>query len=170
MLRDKKRRVRLGEEGRASVGELLSFDFEGEWKSFFERVQGREHIPKEVPLMWETLLQHISLGWELQQKKIWEQSGQRSWEDFGRREWELNERNRQLKKEVLFERRIKEELNETVNEMNRSIEDYEQDKRNLRNEVEMVRNSKSFRLGRAITFLPRLIRELFRSLKKQSNE
>ena len=170
LLRDKKRRVRLGEEGRASVGELLSFDFEGEWKSFFERVQGREHIPKEVPLMWETLLQHISLGWELQQKKIWEQSGQRSWEDFGRREWELNERNRQLKEEVLFERRIKEELNETVNEMNRSIEDYEQDKRNLRNEVEMVRNSKSFRLGRAITFLPRLIRELFRSLKKQSNE
>ncbi|MBQ3790689.1 MAG: glycosyltransferase family 4 protein, partial [Lachnospiraceae bacterium] len=57
LLTDDARRKQLGREARESIAEILRIDLPGRWTGFFERIESEPHIPRPIPILWQTMLE-----------------------------------------------------------------------------------------------------------------
>ena len=119
LLTDQDRRRDLGNEARSVVQEVLGFDFVGNWKAFFDKIEETEYAPHPVPLMWDMLFSNYKEGVI----------------------------------RLMNTTSISDDESESGN-------DIQQELAQAKMSINLTRQSASFKIGRVITYIPRLIRHL----------
>lgn len=147
LLRNPERRKQIGKEAREEAEKLASFDFMGEWNKIFQSLIGQPQELGKVSHMWKALYMCYSDGvrmfhskidnLQMENQKLLAQSGQSATAPIVRQETEkLQRENEALKEELEILRRDSFCLQET-------------------------RNSFTYKIGRFMTYLPRLLRHIF---------
>lgn len=147
LLRNPERRKQIGKEAREEAEKLASFDFIGEWNKIFQSLTGQPQEHGKVSHMWKALYMCYSDGvrmfhskidnLQMENQKLLAQSGQSATAPIVRQETEkLQRENEALKEEVEILRRDSFCLQET-------------------------RNSFTYKIGRFMTYVPRLLRHIF---------
>ena len=150
----------LGKDARQLMEDLASFDFASLWSEVFERSRGDlNDTAKEPGEVWETLL--TSYAWGHKWQAI-DTAGMR-----GHMEWLTNERDYYLEKSKDADKlkAEKEELRGKVRRLRKRV-------KSLQGKLKQYEASNSWKIGRAMTWLPRkaeIISEAIKTKLRKEN-
>ena len=169
LLKDPERRKQLGKEARDSISEILEYDYEGRWKEIITCIEDGNHVIHDVPLMWQTLFEHYSMGW-VQNEEFHSRILKEKQKENDRLE-------NVISKEITRRQELETEIDGVYKDLGRInesylrlIEDQKQREVDLENQnhiinelndqIDQIHQSKSFKIGRALTVIPRWIRHI----------
>ncbi len=149
LLGDPDYRRSLGREARANVEELARFDFAGTWSGILgglSQAAPVHPVDESTRIMWETLLDHYRTGVQAHGHEIYSRD-----KELAKRYELLQQRNKDLSA-------ARAELKSTNLEMDKLKDSLTA----ARKAQKKLRSSRSFKIGYAITSIPRTIRRSLR--------
>lgn len=165
LLGDRDYRRAVGRDARANVEELARFDIAGAWRGILEGLSQptiAQPVDETTRIMWETLLDHYRTGVEARELEIFRRD-----KELANR-YELLQEANKLRGERYKELQLRnKELNAARSNLKNSQLEINKLMESLaasRKAQKKLRASRSFRIGYAITSIPRTIRKSLRGL------
>ena len=144
LLQNDSKRKQLGKEARELAEQTAQFNYKAAWKSFFDKTSDVSNSKKKIPTLWDTLFSHYRAG-------VIKKNNQIS---------DLEKKTDELKSKIKFlENRPK-----GIDIAQHDIILQQLD--SAKHEIEAIRSSLSFKVGRFVTWFPRKIKELFKRNKR----